>query len=77
VRSHQLARTGAVEYGSIKGNLYSQATTGEDTADCKDLVCSVVIYKVYNSMRLLELRVVTIWKCSINPVINPNPMCSH
>jgi hypothetical protein len=28
-------------------------------------------------VRALELHVVTIYKCSINPIINPNPWSSH
>jgi hypothetical protein len=54
-----------------------EATTGEDTADWEKLSCAVVICKLYISVRLLELLVVTSCKISINPVTNPNPVSSH
>jgi hypothetical protein len=39
--------------------------------------CSAVIYRVCRSVKLLQLPVVTSDKCSINPVIDQNPMSSH
>jgi hypothetical protein len=42
-------------------------------------MCAAVtgIFRVCKSMRLLYLLVVTIWKCSINLVTNPNPVYSY
>jgi hypothetical protein len=37
----------------------------------------VVICRVCKLVRLLELLVVTSYKCSVNPIINPNPVSSH
>jgi hypothetical protein len=47
--------------------------------DKEDFMCVVitVIFGVCNSVRLLQLPVVTIHKWSINPVTNPNPVESH
>jgi hypothetical protein len=36
-----------------------------------------VICRVRKPVRLLQLLVVTICKCSINPITNPNPIYSH
>jgi hypothetical protein len=49
-----------------------QATTSEDTGEWENLARAVVICKVYKSARLLELLVVTIYKISVNTVINRN-----
>jgi hypothetical protein len=45
----------------------------------EDFMCSVVtaIFGVYNSVRLLQLPVVTVRKWSINPITNPNIFYSH
>jgi hypothetical protein len=48
--------------------------TGEDAADWENLVA---ICKVYKSVRLLKLLVVTRYKRPINSVINPNLMSTH
>jgi hypothetical protein len=42
-------------------------------------MCDVVtvIAGVCNSVKLLQFPVVTSYKCSLNPVINPNPVCSY
>jgi hypothetical protein len=52
------------------------ATTSEQT---EDFLCAlvVVIYKVYKSVRLLQLFVVMSYKCSVNPIINPNSVTNH
>jgi hypothetical protein len=44
-----------------------QETTGED------IMSAVVRSRVCELVGKLELLVVTIHKCSVNPVINPNP----
>jgi hypothetical protein len=54
-----------------------QATTGEDTADCKELVRTVVNCRVPELAIELELLVVANSKCSINRITNPNPVYSH
>jgi hypothetical protein len=62
---------------SAFGSRY-QATTGEDTAEqTEELVCAVVNYRVCELAIALQFFVVTIWKYSINPITNPNPVCSH
>jgi hypothetical protein len=37
----------------------------------------VVICRMCKSVRLLQLFVVTNYKRSVNPIINPNPVSSH
>jgi hypothetical protein len=54
-----------------------QATTGEDAAEWEDLVRAVVNCIVCELAIALQLLVVTICKCSINAITNPNPGCSH
>jgi hypothetical protein len=66
----------SMEADDIAG-IRHQATTGEDTADREDLVSAVVNCRVCELVIVLELLVVTICECSINPIINPNPVCSH
>jgi hypothetical protein len=52
-------------------------TAGEHTADWEDVsVCCSELVKCELAIAL-ELLVVTICKCSINPIINPNPIYSH
>jgi hypothetical protein len=46
-----------------------KATTSKAT---EDLVFSVVICRMFKSVRLLQLFVVTSYKRSINTIINPN-----
>jgi hypothetical protein len=53
------------------------ATTGENTADWKDLIRAVVHCRMCEIETALYLRVVTICKCSINPITNSNPVYSH
>jgi hypothetical protein len=48
-----------------------QATTGEDTADRDDLVCTEGNCGVCELAMALKLLVVTIRKCSINLTTNP------
>jgi hypothetical protein len=43
----------------------------------EDLVCAVAISRVRALVRALQLLVVTIHKCSINPITNPNSVSSH
>jgi hypothetical protein len=54
-----------------------QATTGEGTANREDLVHAVVNCRVCELVIAPYLLVITICKCSINPIINPNPVYSH
>jgi hypothetical protein len=54
--------------GTSTTESHYQATTGEDTADWKDSVHVVVNYSVCELATALQLLVVTISKCSINPV---------
>jgi hypothetical protein len=49
-----------------------QATTG-DTGQWEDLLCAVVICKVYKSVRLLDLLLFTSFMSSVNPITSPNP----
>jgi hypothetical protein len=51
--------------------------TSVKTADWEDLVRSVVNCKVYELAIVLEWHVVTICKCSINPITSPNPVNSR
>jgi hypothetical protein len=37
----------------------AEATIREDTADWEELACAVVIYKLYKSVRLFDLLVVS------------------
>jgi hypothetical protein len=50
-----------------------QATTGENTADCEDLVN----YRVCQLAIAIQLFVFTSSKCSINPITNPHPVYSY
>jgi hypothetical protein len=59
------------------GGIRHQATTGEDTADWEGFAQAVVICKVYKSVTLLKLFVVTSFKSSINPITSSNPVSSH
>jgi hypothetical protein len=54
-----------------------QTTTGEDTADWEDWVRAVVNCRVFELAIALYLHVVTICKCSVCPITNPNPVYSH
>jgi hypothetical protein len=58
-----------------------QATTSEDTANWEDVVravvnCSVCVCVCELAIEL-PLRVVTICKCTVNLITNPNPTYSH
>jgi hypothetical protein len=70
-------KSGNVRNSVFIGSSRCQATTGEDTADWDDLACAVVIFKVYKSVRLLELLVSTSCKGSAVSIISPNPMFRH
>jgi hypothetical protein len=76
----QPARTWSCEYGSWGiygiGSRY-QTTTGEDTVDWEDLVRAVGNCGVCELTMELQLRVVTVRNCWINPVTNSNPVYSH
>jgi hypothetical protein len=54
---------------STVGNCY----LAMPSKDIEDFTCAAVC----RSMKLLQLPVVTSYKCSINPIINPNPKSSH
>jgi hypothetical protein len=56
------------------GNTY-QATTSEDITD---FMCATVtvICRVCRSAKVTG-TVVTIYRCSLNPITNPNPVSSH
>jgi hypothetical protein len=54
-----------------------QAMTDEDTADSEDLLQAALNFIVCELAIALQLRVVTICKCSINPITNPNPVYGH
>jgi hypothetical protein len=43
----------------------------------KDFMCAAItlICSVHRSVKLLQLPVVTSYKCSVDPVTNPNPVC--
>jgi hypothetical protein len=43
----------------------------------EDLVRALVNCRVGELARVLYLFVITICKCSVNPIINPNPVSSH
>jgi hypothetical protein len=55
-----------------------QETTSEDIEDFMSAAVTV-IYRVCKPVRLLELLVVMscVYKWSINPITNPNPVYSH
>jgi hypothetical protein len=55
------------------------AVTRQRLVKAENFVCAVVtvIGRVCRSAELLQLPVVTTYKCPINPVINPNPVSSH
>jgi hypothetical protein len=57
--------------------MHHQATTDDDTADWEDLVHVGMNCRVCELGIVLQLLVVTICKCSINPITNPNPVYSH
>jgi hypothetical protein len=48
-----------------------QATTSED------LVLAVVVCRVFRLVKMLQLFVVTSYKPSVNPIIDPDPVSSH
>jgi hypothetical protein len=50
---------------------------GNVQLNTEDLVCSVVISSMCELVRVLQLLVLTIYKCSVNPITNPNHMSSH
>jgi hypothetical protein len=50
------------------------ATPVEDT---EALMFGVVICRVCRSVNLLQLLVVTSYKCSINSITDPNPVSNH
>jgi hypothetical protein len=50
------------------------ATHGEDR---EALMFRVVICRDSKPLKLLQLAVVTSYNCSINPIINPNPVSSY
>jgi hypothetical protein len=54
-----------------------QATTGEDRAGWKDILCAVVNCRVCVLATAIHLLVVTISKCSIHTITNPNPFYSQ
>jgi hypothetical protein len=61
---------------SAFGSRY-RARANEDTAGWEDLVRAVVNCSVCELAIALYLLVVSICKCSINPITNPNPARSH
>jgi hypothetical protein len=61
------------EADDIVGIRY-QATTGEDA---EDSMCAVFRSRVREVARALKFRVVTIYKCSVNPITSPNPVSGH
>jgi hypothetical protein len=73
VRQSPAGKNVSTEAEDIVG-IHHQATTGEDTAD---LLRAVVNCRVCELPIALYLPVVTICKCSINPITNPNPVYSH
>jgi hypothetical protein len=65
-------------------NLHSRNTTGPTVQarkgkDSEGFTCAAVtvICSVCRSVELLYLTVITIYKCSINPITNSNPVASH
>jgi hypothetical protein len=50
---------------------------GEEAADCEILIRALVNCRVCELAIMLLLVVLTICKCSINPITNPNSACSH
>jgi hypothetical protein len=76
----QPARTWSREHGSWRiygvGSDY-QTTTGEDIADWENLVRAVVNCRMYALAIALQLHVVTICKCSVNPFTRPSHVYSH
>jgi hypothetical protein len=57
----------------IVSGRYLSATSGQTENVC----AVVVIYRMCKLVRLLEVFVVTSYKSSVNPVINPNHVSSH
>jgi hypothetical protein len=57
--------------------IHHQAVTGVNTAEWEVLVRAVVNCRVCELAITLQLCVVMICMCSINPITNPNPVCSH
>jgi hypothetical protein len=51
----------------------------ESNTDLQPLACryTLVRSRVRELVRALQLHVGTCYKCSINPINNPNPVCSH
>jgi hypothetical protein len=71
-----IVREPRVRGTSAVGSRY-WTTTGEDTADWKDLVRVVVNFRVCKSAIALYLLVVMICKLSVNAVTNSKPVYSH
>jgi hypothetical protein len=61
---------------SVVGTHY-QAATGGHIANSEDLMCAIVICRVFRSMKRLWSPVVTSYKRLVNPVNNPNLMSSY
>jgi hypothetical protein len=53
------------------------AVTRQLLVKTEDLMFAVVICKVCRLAIVLKLFIVMSYKCSINPVNNPNPVSSH
>jgi hypothetical protein len=70
--SNNVSKSGRI---SILGN-HNRAMTFEDH-NTEDLVCVVVRSTVHVLVTALQLLVITIYKCSINPITNQKPMSSH
>jgi hypothetical protein len=68
-------RSGSAVLSCIVSSRYL-ATTSEQT---EDFMCAivVVIYRVLKLVTVLQLIVLTSYKCSINLTINPNLMSSQ
>jgi hypothetical protein len=59
---------------SAVGSRYQR--TGDDTADREDSACCIVLRDLPVVCSAMW-TILTSCKCPINPVINPNPVCSH
>jgi hypothetical protein len=54
--------------------IHFQATPSEDI---EDLACVILRSNVCELMIALQLFVVTCFKSAVNPISNPNPICSQ
>jgi hypothetical protein len=62
---------------AVEGSTALEAVTRQRLVKTQQTDCAVVNCGVCELTIALQLLVITISKCSINPITNPNPAYSH